>query len=242
MPRGSASSLESLDVVPFVGEAEPTVAWVWCVPLRCTPAAERRLLDLLEFDEAERAARFATREQRRRHVVSHGVLRLILSAFNGQDPHAIRIATELRGKPFVAGVGPHFSLSHSADVALIAITVSGPVGVDVERIRTDIGIDTFARGLLAVPDVARIDALPPESRTRAWFQAWTRLEAAAKASGKGLLEYAPAGSCGTPPSRTFNLDVDLAHVGAIAAPPSVAHVVCESLPNVGSALSRFGSL
>jgi 4'-phosphopantetheinyl transferase len=178
---------------------------------------------------------------RRRHVVSRGMLRLILSTFNGQNPRAIRICTGSRGKPYVAGDGPHFSLSRSSDVALVAITNSGPIGVDIERVRPDLGIDSFACAFVASPEVARIQSLPIGSRTRAWFQVWTRLEAVAKASGEGLLEYVANDSRESPPFRTWNIDVDESHVGAVAAPQSVSHLVYESLPNITSALSRFGA-
>jgi 4'-phosphopantetheinyl transferase len=207
------------------------VVSVWCVPLRCAASAESRLHTLLDPGEAARAARFATPDQRRRFVVSHGVLRLMLSTFTGCDPAAIPIAMGRRGKPFVAG-GPHFSLSHGEDVALVAVATGGPVGVDVERIRPDLGLDAIAPGLLPAAEVERIEALPADRRARAWFQAWTRLEAVAKASGEGLREDAAAR-----PSmfRARDLDVDEAHVGAVAAGPWVTHVVYEALPDVPSA-------
>ncbi|NIO42434.1 MAG: 4'-phosphopantetheinyl transferase superfamily protein [Burkholderiales bacterium] len=170
------------------------------------------------------------------------MLRLLLSTFNGQDPHAIHICNGSLGKPYVSGHGLHFSLSHSSDVALIAITNSGPIGVDIERVRPDLGIDGFTRGLFAASEVARIESLPTGSRIRAWFQAWTRLEAVAKASGEGLLEYvAHDSSCDSPPFRTWNIDVDKSHVGTVATPQSVTRLVYEYLPNISSALTRFGA-
>jgi 4'-phosphopantetheinyl transferase len=221
-----------------MGEAEPTVAWVWCVPLRCVESAERSLFALLDQRETGRAARFATPELRRRFVVSHGVLRLVLSLFTGHHPQAIRILTGERGKPHLADCQPHFSLTHSDDVALIAVTHGGPIGVDVEQVRADIGIDAFARGLLAADDIARIEELPPDARSRAWFQAWTRREAVSKASGEGLREDTAVGHS---PFHIRDLEIDETHVGAVAAAPTVARIVYYTLPNVTSALSRFGT-
>jgi hypothetical protein len=136
-----------------------SVVSVWRVPLRGSATAEREL--------------------------SHTALRLILAAVTGYDPHAIRFATGYRGKPYLADLprAPHFSLSRSGDIALIAVTWDGPVGVDVERIRPDLEIAAFVRDLVGAGEVARIEAMPHERRERAWFQAWTRLEAVAKASG-----------------------------------------------------------
>jgi 4'-phosphopantetheinyl transferase len=224
----------------YLDGSEPSAAFAWCVPLACTVREERQLSALLDRSEATRATRFAAREDRRCYVVSHGVLRLILSAFTGRHPRAIHIATRERGKPYVVGSGPHFSLSHGGDVALVAVTTVGPTGVDVERIRPDLGLDSFARPLVPPPDVARIESLDPEARTRAWFQAWTRLEAVAKASGNGLGDGSVADTGGLTAFRTWNLDVDDAHVGAVALSPSVGHLVYETFPDISSALARFG--
>jgi 4'-phosphopantetheinyl transferase len=222
-----------------VDDAPLSVAFVWCVPLTCTASTEQRLSDFLDPVEVARAARFASRDDRRRHAVSHGVLRLILSAFTGCDPRSIHIATMAGGKPYVFGRGPHFSLSHCGDVALVAVTRGGATGVDVEQIRSDLELDIFARSLVAAPEIARIEARAPEARRREWFQAWTRLEAVAKASGKGLGEDL-VGSIGGPvPFRIWNLDIDDARVGALAAAPSVEHVVYEAVPDISSALTRF---
>jgi 4'-phosphopantetheinyl transferase len=224
---------QPLDDVP------PSVAFVWYVPLACTASAEQRLSEFLDPVEAARAARFASRDERRRHVVSHGVLRLILSAFTRCDPRAIHIAATTAGKPYVVGRGPHFSLSHCGDVALVAVTRGGPTGVDVERVRSDLELDTFARPLVSAPDIARIEARAPEARRREWFQAWARLEAVAKASGEGLREDSVANIGGPVPFRIWNLDIDDARVGAFAAAPPVEHVVYEVIPDISSALMRF---
>jgi 4'-phosphopantetheinyl transferase len=220
-------------------DAPTSIAFVWYVPLVCTVSTEQRLSDFLDPVEAARAARFPSRDERRRHVVSHGVLRLILSAFTGCDARAIHIATTARGKPYVVGRGPHFSLSHCGDVALVAVTTGGSTGVDVERVRSDLEVDTFARPLLAAPDIARIEARPPEARRREWFQAWTRLEAVAKASGNGLIDESLPNIDGPVPFRIWNLDIDDARVGAVAAAPVVEQVVYESIPDTSSALTRF---
>jgi len=220
-------------------DAPPSVAFVWFLPLACTVSAEQRLSNVLDPVEAARAARFPSRDERRRYLVSHGVLRLILSAFTGCNPSAIRIATTARGKPYMVGRVPHFSLSHCGDGALVAVTRGGPTGVDVERVRSDLELDAFVRPLMAAPDIARIEARPPEARRREWFQAWTRLEAVAKASGNGLLDESLPNIDGPVPFRIWNLDIDDARVGALAAAPSVEHVVYEAIPDIASALTRF---
>ena len=199
-----------------VSLAAPTEARVWSFSLQCAASVEDRLLALLDPGEAARAARFATIEDRRRYVVSHGVLRLILSGRTGREPQAIEIAIGDLGKPYLAGPGPHFSLSHAADAALVAVSDAGPVGVDLEQVRADVGLARFAGELLPAPEVERIEALPVEERLRAWFQAWTRLEAAAKASGQGLHTEPTGRHDGPMPLRTWDLHLAAPFVGAVA--------------------------
>lgn len=222
--------------VAATSSPEATFAWVWRLPLQCDPLAENQLSALLETVESARAARQATSDLRRRFVVSHGLLRLVLASFTGLRPESIRVITGEFGKPQLAGGAPHFSLSHCEDEALVAVTYAGPVGVDIERVRADIEIDAIARRLLAAHDIARIEAWPEAKRERAWFSAWTRREAVTKACGDGLSEVPAAGS----PFRTLDLDIDPEHVGAVAAPSTIMHVVYETLPDVPASLSRFG--
>lgn len=224
----------------FLQEADERGAFVWSIPLDCAASAEQEFSKLLDPVEAARAARFATREQRRRYALSHSAVRLILSAFIGLDPRSIRIAIGVWGKPYLLGPGPNFSLSHDGDLALVAVTRQGPIGVDVERVRSGLELAAFARPLVRARDVACIDALAPEERSRGWFKAWTRLEAAAKAAGKGLSDDSVGDLDGLAPFRIWNLDVDDTRVGAVATTPSVTHVVYEALPNASSVLARFG--
>ena len=190
---------------------------VWRVRLSCTASTERRLQSLLDPGEAARAARFATPDLRRRFVVSHGALRVILSTITGSAPAAVPIAAGVRGKPFISG-GPHFSLSHSDDVALVAVAAY-PIGVDVETIRPNLEIAAFAGDLLPAQEIEDISALPGDRRERAWFQAWTRREAIAKA----------ADDAGPGPLETRDLELGDAHVGAVAAGLWATRVVFQVL-------------
>lgn len=238
--RNEFSLLNRIGNEQYLHDADPSVAFVWCVPLACGPGAEQQFSELLDPIEAARAARFATPDERRRYVVSHGAVRLILSAFIGRDARDIQIAVGTWGKPHVAGPGPNFSLSHDGDVALVAVTKDAAIGVDVERVRPELRLDTFVRPLMQMQDVVRIDALKTADRTRAWFAAWTRLEAVAKAYGKGLGDDIAADAGLSARFRIWNLDVDDMRVGAVATTASVAHVVYEELPSAPSALARLG--
>jgi phosphopantetheinyl transferase len=94
-------------------------------------------------------------------VAARWALRLTLARYTGVDPVELPLEIDDRGKPRLATrTAVRFNLSHSAGLALIAITTMREVGIDVERTR-------------------------PE-RPDAYYRDWVRREAVAKCSGSGL--------------------------------------------------------
>jgi len=53
------------------------------------------------------------------------------------QPDRIQFGYGKNGKPFLSerGKGLEFNLAHSDEMALVAVTASGQLGVDVERVR-----------------------------------------------------------------------------------------------------------
>jgi len=87
------------------------------------------------------------------------------------------------GKPFIPG-GPEFSISHSGDVVVLAVTDAGAVGVDIEKIRA-VNIEDYSRYL---PEVADVHERYDIDRVNAlFFDCWTQKEAILKGYGQGLL-------------------------------------------------------
>jgi 4'-phosphopantetheinyl transferase len=79
-----------------------------------------------------------------------------------------------------------FNLSHSHEVALLAVTLDAELGVDVEHIRADFASEDVARRFFSRAEVEVFNALPKEEQVAAFFRCWTRKEAYIKAIGKGL--------------------------------------------------------
>lgn len=143
--------------------------------------------ELLSAAERERAARFHFDVHRRRFVVSHGALRLILAAELGVAPKGLEFSEGERGKPELrAHPELQFNLSHSASCALIALTRTAPVGVDVEERRKIERAEMIARRYFSPAEVMAFDALPREQHLAAFYRCWTRKEAYLKATGEGL--------------------------------------------------------
>ncbi len=88
------------------------------------------------------------------------------------------------GKPYlVSEPGIHFSLSHSGEWAVCAVS-DHPVGVDIERCepgRRDVASRFFHR-----EEVRYLNTLLPSSRDDAFYKLWTLKESFVKSTGRGL--------------------------------------------------------
>jgi 4'-phosphopantetheinyl transferase len=152
--------------------------WTW----RLSTAGDLRTHRAFSADERERAARFRFDTDRNRFLAARLGTRHILGRYLRRAPEAIAFAYCDHGKPKVAGPF-EFSLSHSEDLATLAIAQFG-VGVDIERVRKiDYG---FAERFFSADEIAGLRALPAEKRIDAFFACWTRKEAYVKALGQGL--------------------------------------------------------
>ena len=165
---------------------------LWSLSLSLPPAALAQAASLLAPSEAERAARFRFEGGRERAIAGRGQLRAILGRCLGAEPAGLEFSYGPRGKPALAGVwsgsGWHFNLAHSSDRALLAVTRSGPVGVDVERIRPLREVGPAVSRFFSPRESAAFQALVAEQKPEAFFRLWTRKEAWLKATGEGITE------------------------------------------------------
>lgn len=161
---------------------------VWRTSLDMDTCSIRNLHQTLSVDEQQRAALFHFHKDRERFTVARGLLREILSRYLDQKPDEISFSYNQHGKPAVHTHGQeplHFNISHSHGLALYAVT-SRPIGIDLERIRTDFPYQEIAEKFFSPHENAVLRSLPPNLQPKAFFTCWTRKEAYIKATGKGL--------------------------------------------------------
>lgn len=162
---------------------------VWTVDIAAAAPWHRDCAAMLSAAETERAARFRRPEDRDRFVVSHAALRLILGRALDADPAALAFTEGPVGKPDLAEPWRgrlHFNLSHSGGRALVGLSPSAPIGVDVEALRPMPDAARVARSYFAPDEAAALAALPDEAREGAFMAVWTCKEAVVKALGTGL--------------------------------------------------------
>lgn len=155
------------------------------------------LLDVLSEDERVRVRRFYFAKHGVRYAVAHSALRRILAQYADTPADQLEFVTGEHGKPELvharsrAGGELHFNLSHSGDMALVAVSLHGAVGVDVERWRDRIQHLEIAERFFSPFERDALRSLPiepPVGKTllRGFFSTWSRKEAYLKATGHGI--------------------------------------------------------
>ncbi len=151
------------------------------------PPAERlsELRALLSPEESAREARFVFPDLRDKFAAGRGQLRELLGAALGQDPRALGFQYGESGKPALVAGELRFNLSHSGEVALLALSLHRELGVDVEvfkqRAYLEVGTRFFAPAERAELLATRADEQPAK-----FFDIWTAKEAFVKATGQGI--------------------------------------------------------
>lgn len=146
--------------------------------------------EALSLEDRGRADRFRFESDRRKFCMARASLRLILGRYLKAKPGRLTIDTGDYGKPYFpdakASLGLRFNLSHSHQLALIAVARDREVGVDVEFMRPNFVTDEVAGHFFSPAEAEQLRALPPEVKTQSFFNCWTRKEAYIKARGEGL--------------------------------------------------------
>ncbi len=163
---------------------------VWRVALDVPEGVVALHFKFLSEDERRRAFRFHFDRDRRRFTVARGALRQILARYLELEPAAVQFGYSEHGKPFLeqppADLDVRFNVSHSDDVALVAVTLSREVGIDLEKVRPEFAGLEIAERFFSPTEVETLRSLPLKLKSRGFFNCWTRKEAFVKATGKGL--------------------------------------------------------
>jgi 4'-phosphopantetheinyl transferase len=163
---------------------------VWSLPLALPSEAITAASANLSTAEFERAARFHFELHRNRFIAGRGQLRAVLGSYLEQAPAKLQFDYGPQGKPVLANglaqAGLHFNLAHSGDLALLAVTRHGPVGIDLEQIRPLPDAGELVARFFSARENAMFSSLPAAQQPAAFFNLWTRKEAWLKATGEGI--------------------------------------------------------
>lgn len=142
---------------------------------------------LLSPDERIRASSFVFPRHAEHWIACRAALRRILGNNIHVPPAEVPLVITDLGKPELADPFDylHFSLSHCEDLAMLALCVDGPVGVDVERESRAAELTGCESGFCHPSEIAALPA-DPVARGRQLLDLWTAKEALLKALGTGF--------------------------------------------------------
>ena len=163
---------------------------VWRVCLDVPSITLERLLSFLSSEEKARAERFVFPRDKEHFIMARGTLRELLGRYLDEAPEKIKLWTNVWGKPSLTESGRrgaiYFNLSHSHGMAAYVFSLEGQVGIDIEKVRPEVGSEEIAQRYFSPSEIRELSSLPLELRAEGFFLCWTRKEAYIKARGEGM--------------------------------------------------------
>ena len=170
----------------------------------------------LSTEEEARRRRFVFEKHRHTFLVSHALVRGVLSRYADVAPADWRFVAGDHGRPEIAadflGGRLRFNLSHTQGMAVLAVVAEVDIGVDVEDAdRRELSVD-IAERYFAPQETADLFNLHERKRLSAFFDYWTLKESYIKARGMGLAipldRFAFRLSPDSPPTISFAAGFD----------------------------------
>jgi 4'-phosphopantetheinyl transferase len=163
---------------------------LWRIPLDRDASATSAPLSLLADDEVRRYERFKPEAVKRRFALARGGMRVILGRYLSSTPGSLEFRYGEQGKPSLAPeqnpAKLRFNLTHSHDLAILAVASDREVGVDVEHLRDNIEFEMLAARYFSPLEAEPLASLEGNELKRQFFRIWTAKEAYIKAIGQGL--------------------------------------------------------
>lgn len=158
----------------------------WAFPNQIVdPWLIARHFSVLSETERQRYQRFAFAHLRHQYLVSHALVRDVLSRYAPVQPQGWRFEENSYGRPAIAEpaecCGLKFSLSHSTGRTVVAVASEIDLGVDVEGVLHLDDLNQIAEQHFSAIEIQQLREHPD------WFyDFWTLKEAYIKARGMGL--------------------------------------------------------
>ena len=146
----------------------------------------------LSPEEQKRALRFKFSEHKDRFVIFHGFMRRVLGSYLAFEASRLVFKTAEKGKPYLASPDNktcplNFNLSHTEDIALLAVSSGQEVGIDIEHRQRTSDWQGIARRFCTPEEQDALFLIEGMAEQReAFYDLWTRKEAYMKVLGSGL--------------------------------------------------------
>jgi 4'-phosphopantetheinyl transferase len=146
----------------------------------------------LSPEERVKNERYRHDRDRRLHLMARWMCRTVLSRYEPEiEPFQWQFQPNIHGKPEVTGPKSmdgilYFNITHTEGVVVMAVSRTGQVGVDVERVGRPMDYLGMSRRFFAEIEAEAVRNSSEAERSELFYRIWTLKEAYVKAIGKGL--------------------------------------------------------
>ncbi len=186
---------------------------VYALPLN--RGSTKAVWPFLSHDEQVRAASYGRELDGLRFAISRALLRGVLGLYTGINPCNLVFLIGPRGRPRLVSdqaAGLNFNLARRDDCCVIALGLNRLIGIDIESCNSSKLVEATMT-IFEDEDRAEIERTEGLNRNKRLIEAWTALEARAKAIGTGIGESVSYNRIVT--CRNFELGCEW--IGCVAA-------------------------
>jgi len=145
---------------------------------------------ILSPEESARHQRFHFDRDRHLFLVSHALVRRVLSSYIDMAPSAWQFSGNEFGRPEIANPGVtaslRFNLSHTPGLVACVVTLNADCGIDAEKIHARGDQMGVAEKMFAESEQAELRSLAGPAFLERFLTYWTLREAYCKALGVGI--------------------------------------------------------
>jgi len=163
---------------------------IWLCDLKQLSGDINIFYSILSDDERQRADKLKVEDKKQQYIITRGALRQRLGLFTNIEPKDFVFDYLEHGKPVLINDARYanitFNVSHSHDLALIAIAQNQNIGIDIEKINHESKHDQLVARFFSEAEQTEFQTMAEVNKARAFCACWTRKEAFIKAVGKGV--------------------------------------------------------
>jgi 4'-phosphopantetheinyl transferase len=163
--------------------------WTLCPESVREPERLAQFEKVLSAGELSRFRRFRVPRAAHRYLVSHAMLRGVLSRYAEITPHRWQFDYGPHGRPEIANPGApplRFNLTHTEGLTACVVSLGRSCGIDAERLSERHAPGRIARKMFSTEECRELDRLSGHARLEYFYERWTLREAYVKALGVGL--------------------------------------------------------
>ncbi len=144
---------------------------------------------VLSASEQSQYRRFHFPADARRYLVSHAMVRYVLSRYAEIMPAEWHFSATDRGKPLITNPGLEslkFNLTHTQGLAACVVSLDRNCGIDAEHLQARHNPVSVAKRMFSPVEYTALNKLKDTEQLDYFYRHWTLREAYVKAKGVGL--------------------------------------------------------